>query len=155
MISTVLSSSSLSWLVGEFFVSIVAISGGVLVFRGLWIENKADKDEFLDVDDFRSSKLRKKHGWKMLMWGIALETAVAGVFAARDGWEWPAQRCVVRSGLHPAALCAWLASWSWFLPCRNHSPNLMREEIKNQTDPLPNFARSCQTTHIQAILRLD
>src|SRR5208283_1297949 len=87
MISTVFSSSSLSWLVGEFFVSIVAISGGVLVFRGLWIENKADKDEFFDVDDFRSSKLKKKRGWKMLMWGIALETLVAGVFAARDGWE--------------------------------------------------------------------
>jgi hypothetical protein len=65
----------------------VAISGGVLVFRGLWIENKADKDEFLDVDDFRSSKLKKKRGWKMLMWGIALETLVAGVFAAKDGWE--------------------------------------------------------------------
>jgi hypothetical protein len=87
MISTVFSSSSLSWLIGEFFVSMVAISGGVLVFRGLWIENKADKDEYLDVDDFRLSKLKKRRGWKMLMLGIALETVVAGVFAAKEGWE--------------------------------------------------------------------
>jgi len=87
MISTVFSSSSLSWLVGEFFISLVAISGGVLVLRGLWIEKKADKEEYLDVDDFRSSKLKSKRGWKMLMWGIFVETAVAGIFAAKDGWE--------------------------------------------------------------------
>jgi hypothetical protein len=92
MISTVISSSSLPWLVGEFFIFLVAISGGVLVFRGLWIEKKADeseKKEHLDafIDEVRLLKLKSKRGWKMLMWGIALETAVAGVFAARDGWE--------------------------------------------------------------------
>ncbi len=92
MISTVDSSSSLSWLVGEFLIFLVAISGGVLVFRGLWIEKKADEAEKKEhpdtfVDEVKSLKLKSKRGWKMLMWGIALETVVAGVFAARDGWE--------------------------------------------------------------------
>jgi hypothetical protein len=86
------SSSSLSWLIGEFFISLVAISGGLLVFRGLWLEKEADeaeKKEHADafVDQIKSLKLKSKRGWKMLMWGVALETVVAGVFAARDGWE--------------------------------------------------------------------
>lgn len=51
------------------------------------MESKADKEEYLNVDDFRSSKLKRIRGWKLLMWGIMVETAVAGVFAARDGWE--------------------------------------------------------------------
>jgi hypothetical protein len=82
----------MSWLVGEFFISILAISGGALAFRGLWIEKKADeaeKKEHLDafVDEVKSLKLKSKYGWKMLMWGIFIETVVAGVFAAKDGWE--------------------------------------------------------------------
>jgi hypothetical protein len=87
MISTFFSSDSLSWLVGELLISVVAMLGGMMVFRGLWIEKKADKEVFLNVDDFRSSKLKSKRGWNMLMLGIVVETAVAGVFAARDGWE--------------------------------------------------------------------
>jgi hypothetical protein len=92
MISTSVSSSSLSWLVAEFIIIFVAVIGGVLVFRGLWIENQADdalKKEHPEsfVDGVKSLKLKSKRGWKMLMWGIAIETVVAGVFAARDGWE--------------------------------------------------------------------
>jgi hypothetical protein len=87
MISTAFSSDSASWLVGELIISVVAMIGGMMVFRGLWIEKKADKTGFLNVEDFRSSKLKSKRGWNILMWGIAIETAVAGVFAARDGWE--------------------------------------------------------------------
>jgi hypothetical protein len=81
------SSSSLAWLTVESITTFFAVIGGLMVFRGLWIEHKADKDEFSDVNDFRLSKLRKNRGWKMLMWGIAIETLVAGVFAAKDGWE--------------------------------------------------------------------
>jgi len=81
------SSSSLSWLVVEAITTFFAVLGGLMVFRGLWIEHKADKDKFSTADDFRSSKLKKNRGWKMLMWGIAIETVVAGVFAAKDGWE--------------------------------------------------------------------
>src|ERR1700679_4237926 len=92
MISTAFSSDSLSWLASEFFISFVAMAGGALAFCGLWIEKKADdaeKKEHPDafVDEVKSLKLKSKRGWKMLMWGIALETAIAGVFAARDGLE--------------------------------------------------------------------
>ena len=68
-------------------ISVIAMVGGFMVFWGLWIEKQADKSAFLNVDDFRSSQLKAKRGWNILMWGIAVETAVAGAFAARDGWE--------------------------------------------------------------------
>jgi hypothetical protein len=80
MISTMVSSSSLSWLVVEAITTFFAVLGGLMVFRGLWIEHKADKDKFSNVDDFRSSKLKKNRGWKMLMWGIQGKTmAKSGV----------------------------------------------------------------------------
>jgi hypothetical protein len=71
MIPTVFSSDSLSWLVGELLISVVAMLGGLMVFRGLWIEKNADKETFLNVEDFRASKLKSKRGWNILMWGIA------------------------------------------------------------------------------------
>jgi ABC-type siderophore export system fused ATPase/permease subunit len=69
MILTSASSSSLSWLAVEFITTFVAVIGGVLVFRGLWIENQADdalKKEHPEsfVDGVKSLKLKSKRGWR-------------------------------------------------------------------------------------------
>src|ERR1700722_1753875 len=92
MISAVPFSSSLSWLIGEFFICIVAMLGGALVLWGHWTEKKADeagKKEHPEIfiDEIKLLKLKSKRGWKMLMCGILIETVIVGIFAARDGWE--------------------------------------------------------------------
>jgi len=67
-------------------IALAASIGGMIVFLGLWMEKEGDKEEFIDVDDFRVSKLRKKIGWWILMFGILIEIGVAGLTAKND-WE--------------------------------------------------------------------
>lgn len=87
MILMTISSSSLSWLAWELFFSVMAALGGIIVFWGLWIEKKADKKWYPNVDDFRSFKREAERGWKILMIGIIVEIVVGVWFAVRDGWE--------------------------------------------------------------------
>src|SRR3989442_502968 len=87
MILTFVSSASMSWLFWESITLFFAVVGGVVVFCGLWIEKKHSKERYLSAHDFRSSKLKAERGWKLLMIGIFIEIVVAGVFAAKDGWE--------------------------------------------------------------------
>lgn len=81
------SAFSLSWLITEAIISLVAASGGIIVFWGLWLEKRAVKDRYSDVTDFRESKQKAEFGWKVLMVGIAIEIIVGFAFAAKDGWE--------------------------------------------------------------------
>jgi len=87
MFSAVFSSDALSWLVVELVTMFFAMLGGGLVFWVLWKEKKSAKEMFQDIADFRASKKSTGRGWNMLMVGIAIETIVAGTFAARDGLE--------------------------------------------------------------------
>lgn len=87
MISTAFFPNSLSWLIVELISTGLAMIGGAIVFRGLWLEKKATKEWYESAADLTSSKLQAERGWKWLMVGIAIETLVAGAIAARDGWE--------------------------------------------------------------------
>lgn len=63
-----------------------------MVFWGLWAEHAVEKSEKREhpdsfVDETKALKLKGRRAWKLLMWGIAVETVVAGMLAARDGWE--------------------------------------------------------------------
>ena len=77
MIVASLNSASASWLSWTVLTSLLASIGGVLVFCGLWMEKKAGKKEYLNVDDFRSQKLKAERGWQILMVGIGLEIVTA------------------------------------------------------------------------------
>src|ERR1022692_763363 len=87
MISTSLSSPSVSWLIGEAVVMVVAGIGGAIVFWGLWMEGPPDDKPFRDISELRKHKAKAKCGWNLLMVGIFIEIVVAVVFAARDGWQ--------------------------------------------------------------------
>ncbi len=84
MILSVLSSPSV-WT--ELVVSLVAASGGVIVYWALRLEEYGEKEEYRDIEDFRSSKLKSSSGRKILMRGIVVEIVVAFAVAAWDGLE--------------------------------------------------------------------
>ena|ERR1043166_6023634 len=86
MILTVLSSDSTSWLVEVAITAAIAMCGGIFVFIGLLKEKKFTKVWYSSIEDFRSSQLKAHKGWKLLMWGIAIEILVAGGIAVWDGW---------------------------------------------------------------------
>jgi len=89
MISTILSSESISWLIAEIITIFFAMVGGILVFWGLRIEKMAENDLSPDIfsEEEKSRRLKAKRGWKLLMLGVFIEILVAGFFAAKDGWE--------------------------------------------------------------------
>ena len=87
MISTVITSSTLSLIWSELIFSLLAGLGGAIVFWGLRLENKANKEEYLSVADFRSSKLLLKRGEKWVRRGVLIEIILAILFAANEGWQ--------------------------------------------------------------------
>jgi len=87
MIVASLNSASASWLSWTVLTSLLASIGGVLVFCGLWMEKKAGKKEYLNVDDFRSQKLKAERGWQILMLGIGLEIVTAFALTVRGELE--------------------------------------------------------------------
>jgi len=58
--------------------------GGVVVFVGLWMEKKYDKESYSTIEDFRLSKAKRKSGWLILMSGIALEVMFGLAHAYKD-----------------------------------------------------------------------
>jgi hypothetical protein len=87
MTLSVISSPSVSWWLWEALIALVAGAGGGLVFWGLWKEGPPGDEPFPDIDAFRRHKAGARRGWNILMAGIALEIAVAVVFAVKDGWQ--------------------------------------------------------------------
>src|ERR1043166_6570802 len=79
--------SPLSSLWVELVFSVLAGLGGIVVFWGLWVEKKAVKESYRNVEEFRSSKVKAERGWKILMWGVGLEIFIAMGLAAKDGWD--------------------------------------------------------------------
>lgn len=79
--------TSLSWLLVESIMALIAASGGIVVFWGLWLEKKAVKDDYASIIEYRASKQKAERGWRILMLGIAIEIIVGVVLAARDAWE--------------------------------------------------------------------
>jgi hypothetical protein len=59
----------------------------MFVFWGLWNEKKADKKEYLDVNDFRSQKLKSERGWRILMIGIGIEIVTGAAITGYSVWE--------------------------------------------------------------------
>ena len=77
--------SSSSSLVGELWVSISAMVGGIIVFVGLLLEKIAVVKSERHHPTFRKShKGMEEWGWYSLMFGIFVEVVVAGWSAARD-----------------------------------------------------------------------
>jgi len=88
MISAVFSSdSSLSLVWRELGFTFLALIGGVLVLAGLWKEHKSEKPWYSNLSDLRARKLRAECGWKMVMWGIFIETVIGAAFVANDVWD--------------------------------------------------------------------
>jgi hypothetical protein len=71
----------------DVFWPAAAAIGGIIVFFGLWIEKSADKKEYSNISDFRSSKAKGKCGWWILMIGISVEVLVGGALAYKDQRE--------------------------------------------------------------------
>ena len=67
-----------------FWTAFTACVGGVLVFCGLWIEKRAEKEAFADIRDFWRQKRRANLGWWLLMLGIALEIVTACALAVKE-----------------------------------------------------------------------
>jgi hypothetical protein len=80
-------STSSPWLTRAVVFSLAASIGGMFVFWGLWKEKMADKKEYIDVEDFRSSKLKAKRGWIILMIGISIEILTGAVLTGYSVWE--------------------------------------------------------------------
>lgn len=73
-------------------IPLLAMFGGMIVFLGLWIENEADEEIKREhISNFTGHQLRAKIkavcGWRILMFGIALEIGISGVLAAIDVHE--------------------------------------------------------------------
>jgi hypothetical protein len=60
--------------------------GGLLVFAGLWMEHRNPDAIFSNMAAMRRFEWRSQWGWRVLMLGIAVETAVAG-WSALDEWK--------------------------------------------------------------------
>jgi hypothetical protein len=80
-------SPTLSWLVFQLILCLVASGGGIVVFWGLLVEKKAIKEHYSSAHEIRQAKRKEERGWNILMAGIAIEIAVGFTFAAKDGWE--------------------------------------------------------------------
>ena len=75
---------------GWFWADVVlSVVGGVLVFWGLKLEKDAEPKENLDafVDDIKCRKLRARLGWRLLMWGVAIEVVAALGISVISGLE--------------------------------------------------------------------
>jgi len=73
-------------------LSILAVIGGVCVYRGLAIERKLEEksQQRLTLAEYRSKESESKHGWDWLMWGIRIEIFAAAILAAAsvvDEWQ--------------------------------------------------------------------
>src|SRR5205823_2836291 len=67
--------------------SVMTASGGIVVFVGLWMEKRFDKESYRDVADLRACKSLRKWGWRILMFGITAEIGLGFVFAYNDARE--------------------------------------------------------------------
>ena len=69
-----------------FWLVVVAASGGVFVFVGLFMERFSEKDWHKNLSDFRRSKSRMVWGEWIVIAGIVVEIGV-GIFSAVDAWQ--------------------------------------------------------------------
>jgi hypothetical protein len=58
-----------------------------MVSVGIWLENKSDKVWFSSLKDLICSKNAKKLGERLVLWGVVLETVVAGTMLGKEFWE--------------------------------------------------------------------
>ena len=80
-------SSIPSSLLAEFFVSLVAMIGGIVVFIGLVMEKTAEhRDDKYSPPFLKPSKRLGECGWTVLMVGIVLEVCVA-CWSANVDWQ--------------------------------------------------------------------
>ena len=70
------SSSSWVW-------PLLAAIGGLFVFVGLWMEKGVER-ESLNINDFRWQKSKAKWGWRVLMFGIALEIIIGFMLSRKE-----------------------------------------------------------------------
>jgi hypothetical protein len=88
MISTILSSSSASWLLSEAAVAFCAAIGGLIVLRGLWLEGYREKEEFPTIEAFRTFKTMESRGRKWVFWGVLFEVIIAFALSIKDGVQY-------------------------------------------------------------------
>ncbi|HUD49658.1 MAG TPA: hypothetical protein VMR33_22720 [Candidatus Baltobacteraceae bacterium] len=70
-----------------FILAVVASVGGVIVARGLWLEDHGERDWFQNINDFRLAKTRAHRGLRWVFWGVILETALGFAIAVIEGTE--------------------------------------------------------------------
>jgi hypothetical protein len=68
-------------------ISILASLGAASVVWGLYLESFAEKSEYLDVEDFRSSKRKSHCGRKWVFWGVIAEMVLGFGIAVWEGHE--------------------------------------------------------------------
>jgi hypothetical protein len=85
LLATSTVSASVSW--WDVGTALLASFGGIVVFWGLWLEKKYEKEAYTNVDDFRFCKSKRERGWKILMLGISLEIVIGFAHALEDGIE--------------------------------------------------------------------
>jgi hypothetical protein len=71
----------------DLLFSVVASLGAAAVVWGLRLESLGEKEWYLDIEDFRSSKLKAHRGLKWVFWGVVAEMILGFAIAVWDGWE--------------------------------------------------------------------
>ena len=77
-----LSSSSSSWWISQASIWFLAAIGGLIVFRGLWLEYKGRKYGYFHVQ-----KRKVECGEVWVMVGIVIEIIVGIGFAVKESWQ--------------------------------------------------------------------
>lgn len=80
-------SLSFSWLSESVIVAVLSSVGGILVLKGLCMEEGKEKEMFSDLADKRRRESRAKLGAKYVIAGVLIETLIGGGLAAYDGIE--------------------------------------------------------------------
>ena len=68
-------------------ISILASLGAAAVVWGLYLELFGEKSEYLDIEDFRSSKWKSHCGQKWVFWGVVAEMILGFGIAVWEGHE--------------------------------------------------------------------
>jgi hypothetical protein len=87
MFAAISPSPSLTWLVWEFCISLLAAIGGIVVLIGLWLEGYREPESHPTIQDYRSFKAREARGRKWVFWGVAFEVLLAFGMTFKDGLD--------------------------------------------------------------------
>lgn len=84
MLSAIFSSDLLYWALVRLGVLALATIGGIMVLIGIYKEHHSSKTWFSNQDDLKKQKSKGEWGYRLVMWGIGIETLIAAALALHD-----------------------------------------------------------------------